>query len=542
MNNQATAPSDLNQVSGAQLLEQAKALQHQGQLSAAIDLYQILLQNLPNHINLLHQLAILCLQLNRNAEAKNYIIRALNLDPSNSDFWNIAGVICQRLGQVEQARESFRRSIDTGFQAIGPLNNLGQLELSLGHLQTALNYFNEGLQIRSHNTDLLLNKSSVLRAMGEYDEALDILRFVIKSEPQNFGAHYNMGNIEKELGNFSLAIEAYKKCLAIQPEFHDAQAALSLIYLVSGNFREGFSLFEKRLLSKVYQGSPQPTQLTLWDGNKGWNGNKDNSVDLLITHEQGLGDQIHCLGLMERVVNKVNSIYWQVPEPLHSMLPDAKVHWILPGQIPEQVSHFCPVMSLFERLEISTEDARLPIPYLKTSYDNPICEKNKRAKIGLVWQGNSNNPTDGKRSVQLDEISSFIESLSQELNKETIELHCIQHVQDFSESDLCLVREWEKDYGLICHFDDIQNLADTAAIISDLDLLISVDTAVLHLAGALNIPAWGLIAKVNDWRWLESRDDSIWYPSIRLFRQEKVAGWENVLQRVKTELVQRFRL
>lgn len=511
------------------LLKEAQQSQRQGNLVNARQSYERILFAQPNNVGVLTQLAILNLQLNDLQAAKLKVESALALSPQSVNLLNIAAVIYQNSAEVDKALNCYSVASNLDPNNASVKNNLGQLHLNLGNLSAAEKELSKATQLSPQLPEAWSNLGSVHKAKGDFNKAIECQQQAIQLKPNFADAHYNLGNALKEIGEYQKAEETYKTCLTIASQHKGALSGLGLIRLVQGDYVNGLPLFEHRLDTNTQKKSPQPTLLIKWQGEEIPNGK------LLVTHEQGLGDQIHCARFAPVLRDRGFQVYWQTPAVLKSLFKSnnqmSDIQWIDENQIPTDVTHYTPIMSLFGNLNIDPANHHCG-PYLTTSLKNDdesietSSDLNQRTsfKVGLCWQGNPNNPTDYKRSIAWSELSQLLKvdgvefvSLQKDIESNT---NLTAKYSNFSQTEI----------------ENATDFYNTAQLISKLDLVISVDTAVLHLAGAMGVPCWGLLAYINDWRWALETPNTPWYEQMVLYRQNSTRQWGSVISEVTADL------
>ena len=364
--------------------------------------------------------------------------------------------------------------------------------------------------------------------LGRQDHAEACFCQAIAHDPQQAHFHNNLGRLLREQGRTEDAIICYREAIRLEPQYANAQWNLALSLLALGQFREGWQRFSWRTRAdlEAILDSQRNTQGQLWQGEP------FPDRRLLIRYEQGCGDCIQMLRYLPMVKALGGTVVLEtVPslQPLFTGLPGVDV---LVEAAPDghPTTHFdsCAFALDLPRL-LKTELHTIPnaIPYLKSDPDKRKVWQTRLAgpeqKIGVVWAGSPHHSNDSKRSCRADYFNSLaalpgVLLFSLQVGQATQELNPLIHHRIVDLSPF------------------IKDFSDTAAIIDNLDLVVSVDTAVLHLAGALGRPVWGLLPYVADWRWLVDRDDSPWYPSMRLFRQACPDDWASVFSRVRLEL------
>ena len=364
---------------------------------------------------------------------------------------------------------------------------LGLIASATSHHQEAINLIAKAISIKE---DALFyhNLGMVYHQLGNDKESTSNFEKAIsfnKSYPNIHLAYFNLGVNAKDEGELQKAIELYNKAIEIKSDFKEAHLNKGLILLLLGNFEEGWKEYEYRLNQEI--NIPE------------WQGEKNKKV--LVVSEQGFGDDIQFIRYLP-LIQGCEIIFKCKPE-LKELFKNLGYEYYN----NQKCDCYINLMSL-PRI-FKTDISNIP-PILDFKI-NSIPFNSKRLKVGLCWHGNKNQENDKNRSMKFDDLKPLLNL--------PIDFYCLQ--------------KGEPQDGLI-NLDEINSFEGTASIIKGLDLVISVDTAIAHLAGSLNIPCWTLLCKIPDWRYLLDRTDCLWYPKMKLFRQEK--SWKDVVEKVKKEL------
>jgi hypothetical protein len=362
---------------------------------------------------------------------------------------------------------------------------------------------------------------------GQLDRAEACFGRAIAMQPDNPRFHNNLGRLLRDRGRTRDAIAFYREALSLDPEYANAHWNLALALLALGDYREGWQHFAWRDRADLAAILDTQRQVS-----SAWQGEAFVDKRLLIRYEQGLGDMIQLVRYLPMVKARGGTVVLETPPALNRLLADVAGadERVIAAPDGTPTTHFDSYVFAFDLPRIfNTELSTIPLrcPYitvpetLSGSWHTRLCGKG--FKVGMVWAGSPKHSNDKNRSCNL----SYFTKLSQ-----------IPHITCFSLQKGPAVRALHqyRDHRITDLDPHIHDLADTAAVIENLDLVISVDTAVLHLAGALGKAAWGLLPRVPDWRWLLERNDSPWYPSLRLFRQETPGDWAGVMARVHEQL------
>jgi hypothetical protein len=369
-----------------------------------------------------------------------------------------------------------------------------------------------------------------------FDEAIQSYQKALSINPSYLDAYCNLGITYRDLTFYVKALDCFNLALSVDSNFSSARFNKSLALLSLGDLKNGFLEYEWRWESKNQKGSKRVFQNPLWLG--------DESLlnkTILIYGEQGLGDMIQFCRYIEMLASLGANIVLEVPSSLHQLMKSLKgvSQVVTTGEILPYFDYQCPMMSL--PLAFKTELATIPakIPYLsapeeKKQYWQRHLGSHSKLRVGLVWSGGVrlDRPelwtVNNRRNIPLQKLT--------QLQHPKIQFYSLQK-GDAAESELRELREnnWAGP-DILDFTGDLIDFADTAALIDNLDLIISVDTSIVHLAGALGKPVWVLNRYDSCWRWLIDRNDSPWYPTLKLYRQESYGNWDGVIIEICNDL------
>jgi hypothetical protein len=392
-----------------------------------------------------------------------------------------------------------------------------------GDLADARIHFEKALELDPGSTVARYNLGVVYRDLELSEEAWIHFLEVIARDGRAAGAFNNMAILEERLRYYRAAEAHYRRAIALKSEFPDAHFNLGMLLLRLGRFPEGFRECEWRWQTSRF--TPFRVPHPLWDG-------RPLSGTLLVHSEQGAGDAIQFVRYLPIAAGLCDRLLFFCAENLFSIFGGMPGVGDLRGPGSVQVSEFhayLPLMSLPLVLGTTLETVPCRIPYLTPaprSIDlGPPPVANPRLKVGLAWAGSPTHQNDRHRSCRPADLAPLFALPD-------VAYYSVQVGPQAGE--LAEPGCWS---GRVVDLGDrLGDYADTAAVLQQLDLLIAVDTSVIHLAGALGRPVWGLISARSDWRWLLDREDSPWYPTARLFRQSESREYASVLQRVRSEL------
>jgi FKBP-type peptidyl-prolyl cis-trans isomerase 2 len=435
------------------------------------------------------------------------------------------GVELQDTGEADEAISYYRKAIGQNPNHAAAYYNLGVAFQGKGLVDQAIIYYEMAIGLKQDFIEAHHNLGVAFNEKAQFDEALVCFQRVLQLKPDHASAYYNLGNTLVAKGLFDEAMACYRKAIEIYPEHADAQWSLGLIYLRLGNFEEGWKGYEWRWKLKDVMPKRAFSQPL-------WNGSDIRERTILLHAEQGFGDTIQFIRYTTLVARRGAKVLVECQKELVSLLRNTEgvSQVISQGErIPDFDVH-CPLLSLpliFET-EVDTIPAEIPYisadPGLVQKWRNKIIQDKSAVKVGLAWAGNPKLKFGHSRSCPIGTFSQLAQ-------RNDVTFYSLQKGETGEQA-----KNPPEGIKLIDTPEEIHDFADTAAIIENLDLVISIDTAVAHLAGALGKPVWVLLPFVPDWRWMMNREDSPWYPTIRLFRQPKPADWESVIGLVKTAI------
>jgi tetratricopeptide (TPR) repeat protein len=508
-----------------QALQQAVTLHQQGRFDDAERLYQGILTGTPGNFDALHLLGVLMHQRGRSAEALNLIAQALETGTKSADALLNHGNVLFAMRRFAEALSDYERALALRPDDAELLSNRANTLCELNRPGDALASFDRALARRPNDPDILNNRGNALLQLNRAAEALASYDRALAIRPHDAQTLINRGNALTDLRRPDQALASYDRAIAIAPDHAEAHWNKSLILLAQGDFARGFAEYEWR---RRRDGATDKRDFSqpLWLGEEGIAGRT-----ILLHAEQGYGDTIQFVRYAPLLAARGAKVVLEVQaslRPLLSGLPGVSAITGRGEPLPPFDLH-CPLMSL--PLAFKTELATVPtgVPYLHAPHDRLAQWRSrlpagKPLRVGLAWSGSPTHKNDHNRSIALSRLAPLCAN-------DRVQFVSLQ--RDVREADAATLRKLSHVFA---PGEALRDFADTAAVIALLDLVISVDTGVAHLAGALGKPVWILLPFMGEWRWLSDRDDSPWYPSARLFRQPKVDDWESVVARVQSEL------
>jgi tetratricopeptide (TPR) repeat protein len=534
-----------------------------GRLADAERIYQQVLEVDPNNLDALHLLGVIAHQVGKNEISVQLIEKALRHNPSNPYFLSNRGNALQALKRYDEALASYDKALTItpdyadalsnrgnalqGLKrfeealvsydkalAINPdfaeaLSNRGNVLQVFKRYQEALACYDRALAIKPDHVDVLINRGTTLKVLNRYEEALASYDRALSINPDSAEALGNRGLALQELKRFEEALASYRRALAIEPDYAPAHWNESLCRLLTGDLERGWEKYEWRWKCDPVLRATRDFSQPLWLGREDITGKT-----ILLHAEQGLGDTIQFSRYARAVAEKRAKVILEVQPALRSLLSEIPGAYkvLSRGEPLPEFDFHCPLLSLPLAFNTRLETIPAAIPYLVAkaavvkSWEKRLGKRNV-PRVGIVWSGLSANVNDRKRSIALSRLAALAGA--------GVKLVSLQNeVRSEDEKALAANRQ-------ILHFgSQLEDFSDTAALVSLMDLVVSVDTSVAHLAGALGKPVWILLPFAPDWRWLVDREDSPWYPTARLFRQPRIGDWDSVIDKVKQELSECF--
>ncbi len=479
----------------------------------------------PDYAEAHNSRGIVLASLGRLTEALDGFDTAIAHKPDYAEAFNNRGMILQDLQRLDQALDSFRQAIALQPQNARACNNLGAALWDAGRFDAAIDACDKAIALQPGYAEAHYNRALALQDLWRLDEALAGYRAAIALRPDYAAAYANLGIVLQQLGRPEDAIAAYEQVRTIGGA-HLAEANTNRSYslLQLGRFAQGWPLHEWRTKVPGAAGSRRFAQPL-------WLGNEDiRNKSLFIPWEQGFGDTLQFGRYAMLAQARGAQVTMSVQKPLYRLFRQSSSAIAILGgdDAPAAFDYYCPLMSLPLAFGTTLDSIPAGAPYLVA---DPQLREAWRARvppsdkprIGVVWSGNAKQKNDRNRSIGLAAFAPVLSADAQ----------WIALQPEIGDSDAALLAAHPQVLPFPAGVGDF---ADTAAIIDLLDLVITVDTGVAHLAGAMGKPVWIMLAFNADWRWLLGRDDCPWYPSARLFRQQRIGAWDSVVARVTAEL------
>jgi Flp pilus assembly protein TadD len=507
------------------------ALQHHqaGRLQEAERLYRQVLAQQPEHLDALNNLGVLAHHVGRNDLAVGLIRRAIALRLDYPEAHSNLGSILADKGQLDEAIAACRVAIALRPDYAEAHSNLANALRDKGRLDEAIAAYGQAIVLKPDFAEAHNKLGGALNEKGQVDEAIAAYHQAIALNHNFPEAHSNLGNALRNKGQFQEAVAAYRQAIALRPDFAEAHYNLGSMLLAWGNFQPGWEEYEWRWKCK---GFPSPARNF---AQAQWDGCPLEARTLLLYAEQGLGDAIQFIRYLPLVAQRGGRIIIECQAELQRLFQTmAGICQVVAfGQPLPAFDLHCPLLSL-PRV-FGTNLANIPhiVPYLSPdpalvdAWSRTLGSPDGRLRVGLAWAGSPRFKGDRTRSLNLQQLAPLAAAAEARPTARGVKFYSLQKDAAGEQAKNPPVGLELVDLG-----PKLNDFADTAAVMSLMDLIITTDTSVPHLAGALARPVWVMLQFMPDWRWLWDRDDSPWYPTMRLFRQPRIGDWDSVIARV----------
>jgi tetratricopeptide (TPR) repeat protein len=557
-----------------------------------------ILKEQPNNEEILYLIGIVHAQLDESDAAIHYLERSLQFNMFNADAHLALGAICQKKGLLDEAVNFFGKAVEIDPNFAEAYENLGDIFRDKDQLDKAITYYKKALRYFPNSAEIHCNLGSIFKKKKIFDIATTYYRTALKYDPNYADAYNNLGFVYKEQRRLDEAITFYQKALQLNPNYAEAYANLGFAFHEKGHLDEAINCFQRALqinpksigvyayiiMGIIFQRKGQINNaincyqkaleldgdnalahfnmafafFSSGDLNRGWKEfewrwkletginvsrsfsqplwkGEDISRCTILLHDEpigvaGFGDTIQFIRYASLLAKRAANVLFECKKELISLLTNVEgVDQII--ELGKQTPAFdvhCFLLDLPFLFDISLANIPSRIPYISVDptlvqkWAEKIGPKKDKFRIGLVWAAGAGQ---GERSCTLETFSSLGFS-------DSIIFYSLQKGEAAEQA-----RNVPEGMRLINLSAEFYDFSDTAALIEGLDLVISVDTAVAHLAGALGKPIWTLLPYVSPWRWMLNRVDSPWYPTMRLFRQPSPGDWQSVIEKVKNELL-----
>ncbi len=534
-------------------IDRAVRLHREGDLRQADILYAGILREDPSHVDALHFSGVVCHQQKEYVQAEQRYREALRLRPRYTAALTNLGLLLAETGRVEEALQCLREAVDLESGHTAARINLSLILNRAGRFAESAAVCREAVAQTPDAAEAWCNLGVALRGMKQHASARDALSRAIAINPRYVLALNNLGNVLadegrtnearaaytralavdpaygsplnnlakllREEGDLVRAAELYRRALSLDPHAAESHWGLAHVLLLQGDFAEGWKQYEWRW-ALPDAAADRPRNLPLWHGEP------VRGKRLLLCAEQGLGDAIQFVRYASRIAALGGEVVIEAPGTLVRLLRQAEgvSHVCAAGDDVPVCDAFAPLLSLPSVFQDTAATIPANVPYIHIPPDLDAFWKSRIAgdpagvRVGLVFAGSPTHENDHRRSCTPEQCAPL-------LHQQGVVVYSLQ--KDFFRS-----LTPDVSGALVDHMDWCGDVLETAGLVHQMDLVITVDTMVAHLAGALGVPVWLMLPFAPDWRWMLHCEDSPWYPSMRLFRQHRPGDWQDVVLRI----------
>jgi Flp pilus assembly protein TadD len=503
-----------------QLSEQALS---DGNLPGAQSIFKQILQTVPDEPHAVNGLGVVAFRSGRLTEAEDHHRRAIALRPDNPTFHSNLYLVYYQQGRLAEAIACCRRALELDPNSSMLHGHLGVGLKADGQFEPAVASLRRALELNPNDVDTHYNLANALVALQRVEEAEREFRRAIELAPSDYEAHNNLGALLQMTGRFDEAMEAFDAALRCHPGSAEVIYNRALLRLLWGDYESAWADFESRFELRT----ARPPQFS----EPRWHRQSLAERTVLLWSEQGLGDTLQMIRYAPLVKQRGATVLVECQPVLHSLLQNAPgIDRLVDAPAGDaKFDYQIPLLSLPGALDTTVETIPDDVPYL--SAEPQLVERWRQElaqvdgfKVGIVWQGNPDYLLDAQRSVPLAEFAPLAECPA-------VRLFSLQ--KQYGSEQLA---ESGFDRSITDLAEKLHDFRDTAAVMMNLDLVITCDTAAAHLAGGLGVPVWVALPLAPDWRWLLERQDSPWYPTMRLFRQSRAGDWSEAFARIAKQL------
>jgi len=488
-----------------------------------------MLQAEPQNPIALHLLGLVTHQTGRNSLAVELLRHAIALKPDVPDFHNNLGNVLAKLGRLEEAIDCFQKATTIRPEYAEAHNNLANVLARQGRSDAAIAGYRKAAQLKPGYVEAYTNLGATLGKLGRFDEVVECFRRAVQIDPNSAEAYSSLAMAYQNQNDLEEALKAIDQAIARKEDDPRLRFNRALMLLMAGNWVRGWQEYEWRWRLSEHHSERLRFKQPLWEGEA------LGGRTLLLHCEQGLGSTLQFIRFAPLIAQNRGKVVVECQPPLKNLLSCLSPHVeiLARGEALPKFDIHLPLMSAPRVLKITPTSIPNNLPYLTPDSSLVVQWRQRLAsehapKVGIAWQGNPAYAGDAARSIPL----RFFQPLGKIQGIRLYSLQKIRGLDQIAQLDgkLPLV-----DFG--SELDDSAGpFIDTAAVIANLDLVITCDTSVAHLAGALGAKVWVALCFAPDWRWMIAREDCPWYPQMRLFRQKKPGDWDDVFNRIAGEL------
>ena len=505
---------------------QAFSLKLQGKIQEALTQCESILKIHPTYSLALQLIGIIFAEVKNYPASLEYFTRAMKHDRKNAAIYSNRGNVYQDTKQYDLALADFDRAISIKRDFVEAHYNKGNCYKEMNQYEKAIECYKRTLVFNPKYKDAYTNMGTCYQNLQQFDKSVECYDKTIEINPQDWMAYNNKGYALHVLMNLDESIKTYDQAISSNPDNPDPKFNRGLVELLKGNWEKGWEGHEVRWTNRF-----SPVKFP-----KLWKGEDLTDKTIFIHHEQGIGDTIQfCRYLKLLKAKKIIVAVKPEAFALLKSMPEIDEIYDDLSKVNENDYHYqSPFMSLPYIFKTRPNNIPHDVPYLfapedRVAYWKDKLKDDKKFKVGLVWSGGfrADQPelwaVNNRRNVPLDKLASF--------QNENISFYSLQK-GEFAEAELKNSKVW----NMIDYTSELQDFSDTAALIENLDLIISVDTSTAHVAGALNKPVWMMNRFDTCWRWLTEGNKTDWYPSMTIYRQNSFNNWYNVINNIAIDL------
>ena len=457
------------------------------------------------------------------AGARAHLLELTAIDQAFAQAWYLLGSVNQLLGNTTECLANYERALRLEPNHVATLNNVGVALQALGMPREAAASLRIAIRNKPDYAEAHSNLGNSLKDQGDLEAAVACYRRAIEIDPNYFDAYNNLGNGLRAQGNLAESVTCYEKALGLKPDNPEMHLNRALAWLQMGDFERGWREYEWRLRCRDF--ALPPIAAPRWDGSP------LEGQTILLYADHGFGDTIQFIRYAPLVHERGGRVIVACQKPIARVVASCPgVERVIPeGSVLPEFALHAPLMSLPLAFGTTLNSVPASIPYL--SADAALAGlwqarlgSTRSFKIGVTWQGNPTYRRDRERSFRLAEL----ERVARIPGVELVSFQRIHGVEQLGEI--------QSKFAVTSIGEELNDFMDTAAAMKSIDLMITPDTSLGHLAGALGVPIWLALSFAADSRWLQGRSDSPWYPSMRLFQQARWGEWGQVFEQMAAAL------
>lgn len=471
--------------------------------------------------------AVKCCKENKTQEAELVLNQLIKVDPKNYNALLLLGILAHKKHQYKEAIELYMKALAVEPNSPETHNNIALSYSSLGQFEIAINHLKKAIDKKPDATSYWGNLGLSYRQCRKWKESEKAFKKALELSPEDVHMWLNLGGLKGDQQDLNGAIECFQMAISIDPYFHAGHVDLAYALALKGEWKNSWYHYEHRLACfqqcrGIYQ---------RYNPQKMWNCEDLTGKILVIWCEQGIGDIFNFVRFIPKIKG-ADKVILEVPQSCHDLLKNNGFKVSLDAS-KEDYDYHCSLMSLPSLLDI---DDLSSSPYLGADFDRDIGNK-KSVRVGVCWAGNPQHPYDSTRSFQLSRLKPLndidrvvLYSLQKDIRKRVY--------ANKPEDEVNLAEGCENMPIISSFIQSSKDFADTARIIESLDIVVTADTSILHLAGAMGKKVFAMIPKHCDWRWTIEGETTIWYPTVTLIRSNEFGEWGDAFDRLKSHLIE----